>query len=229
MEGERTFVISLGGSMIVPDDINGSFLSSFVALIKDRVEKGDTFFITTGGGAISRMYTNSATSLASPSSNDLDWIGIQATRINAELVRTLLRPHTPDRIVYGREDVLAYNDHAVVVGGGWQPGGSSDMATVFVAREIGAKHIVNLSNVSYVYTADPKKDPAAEKVTDISWGDYRNIIPPDWTPGANTPFDPTASRLAEEAGIEVAIMNGANLENLRAYLDGQAFEGTRIH
>lgn len=229
MEHEKTFVISLGGSMVMPGEVNSIFLKDFVTLIDHFVQKGFRFFIVIGGGKIARTYVDAARDLGVSDSNDLDWIGIQATRLNADLVRSLLRAHAPDKIIYGKEDAKNYTQHAVIVGGGWYPGGSSDMATTLLAKENGVKNIINLSNISFVYTADPKKDPSAMKLTNIQWNEYRKIIPADWTPGSNTPFDPTASKIAEKEDMSVAIMNGNNLENLQNFLEEKVFEGTLIH
>lgn len=215
--------------MIIPGDINTEFLNEFKSLVVGFIGEGIHFYIITGGGKISRTYVEAAKIIGMPASNDLDWLGIQATRINAELVRVLLREYTPNKIVYGKEDVLSYKEHKVVVSGGWQPGGSSDMATVMLAKEVGAQKIINLSNVSFVYSADPKIDPNAVKVENITWADYRKIIPKDWSPSSNTPFDSTASRIAEEEDMEVAIINGANLENLKKFIEGEPFDGTLIH
>ena len=225
----KTFVISLGGSMIVPGEINTQFLNEFRALLVSFIEKGIRFYIITGGGKICRMYNTAASLVGTPTTQDLDWMGIQATRVNAELVRILFKQYAPEKIVYSDGEASMFENFSVVVSGGWKPGGSSDQATVMLAKEVGAKHIVNLSNISFVYSADPKINPDAQKITDISWTDYRKIIPADWLPGLNTPFDPTASYMSEESNMEVAIMNGANLENLRKYLSGEPFDGTLIH
>ena len=82
--------------------------------------------------------------------------------------------------------------------------------------------------MDYVYTDDPKKNPLAEKIEQISWEDYRKLIPKEWSPGLSSPFDPMASELAEKENIEVAIMNGQPLDHLSNYLEGKEFQGTII-
>ena len=63
-------------------------------------------------------------------------------------------------------------------------------------------------------------------------GDYviniRAMVGDEWVPGKNAPFDPIASRLAQEAGIKVICADGRNTENTLAILNGEAFEGTVI-
>jgi uridylate kinase len=58
--------------------------------------------------------------------------------------------------------------------------------------------------------------------------DFRALLPKEWTSGLNSPFDPIAAKEAESLGIEVAIMNGRNTENLKNYLNGKKFIGTII-
>ena len=62
----------------------------------------------------------------------------------------------------------------------------------------------------------------------ISWEEYLKIIPGEWVPGLNSPFDPIASRDAQENGIEVIIMNGKPIENFEKCLNGEEFSGTTI-
>ncbi len=71
-------------------------------------------------------------------------------------------------------------------------------------------------------------NPNAKKIEKISWADYRKIIPTKWTSRLNSPFDPTASEVAEAEGMEVVIMNGKPIDNLANYLNGEKFLGTVI-
>jgi uridylate kinase len=94
---------------------------------------------------------------------------------------------------------------------------------------VGAKKVINLSNIDYAYDKDPNKFPDAEIIKESTWGDFRKLLPTEWDPGLNAPFDPIAAERAEELGLEVVIMNGKNIENLKKYLDGGEFVGTVIH
>jgi uridylate kinase len=46
----KLFVLSLGGSIIIPDDIDTKFLKQFRAAILKQIKKGNRFVIVTGGG-----------------------------------------------------------------------------------------------------------------------------------------------------------------------------------
>ena len=92
----------------------------------------------------------------------------------------------------------------IIVGGGWKPGRSTDYVAVMLGQQLGAKKIINLSNIDYVYDSDPKKNSKAKKVERISWPDYRALVPKDWDPGLNSPFDPIASKLWANVRPDVA-------------------------
>jgi len=87
---------------------------------------------------------------------------------------------------------------------------------------------VNLSNIDYAYTNDPKKYSDAQKIERASWKEFRKIVGDTWSPGMSAPFDPIASKLAEKESLEVVIMNGENLENFEKYLRDEKFIGTVI-
>lgn len=227
MNKENYIVISLGGSLIVPDEIDTSFLKTFISTIKSYTDKGFKFVLITGGGKICRRYNNALESISSVSNVELDWLGIAATRLNAELLRIGFGDIAHSNIILD-PDNIPVTDKPVLLGGGWKPGNSSDLAAVHVAKSVGASKLINLSNIDYAYDKDPKVFPDAVKIESISWHDFRKILPEEWTAGLSAPFDPIAAREAENLGLEVAIMNGKNIENLKKYLDGEDFIGTII-
>ncbi len=224
---EEKIIISLGGSLIIPEELDVEFLKDFKNLIISQIEKGKKFIIITGGGKLARKYNDVAKMIAAPSSDDLDWIGIATTRLNAELVRVTFGGLAYSKIMLDPNEVPG-TDRPVILGGGWKPGNSSDLASIQSAISAGAKKVINLSNIDYVYTADPKKFPEAAKIEKSNWADFRKLLPESWDPGLNAPFDPIAAKKAQESGLEVAIMNGKNLENLEHYLNGDNFIGTII-
>lgn len=227
METDKHIVISLGGSLIIPDNIDISFIKKFIETIKEYTDKGFKFVIITGGGHTARVYIAASKEIVAPSHDDLDWIGIAATRMNAELIRVGFGDIAHSSIIMD-PDSIPNTDKPVLIGAGWKPGNSSDLAAVHAAGSVGAKKIINLSNIDYAYNKDPKKFPDAEIIKESSWADFRKILPTEWNPGLNAPFDPVAAAKAEELGLEVSILNGKNIENLKNYLDGKEFVGTVI-
>src|SRR3989339_821378 len=224
---EEIFIISLGGSLIIPDDIDIDFLKDFKEVILSQVEKGKKFVIVTGGGKICRKYQDVAQKLSNPSIEELDWIGIASLKLNAELLRVIFGEYAHDRVISNLS--IYFNlEKQIVIGSAYEPGHSTDWDAVLSAKSFGAKKIINLSNIDYVYDSDPKKNPNAKRIEKISWTDYRSLIPSTWTSGLNSPFDPTASELAQKEGMQVIIMNGKSIDNLEKCLNGEKFSGTVI-
>jgi len=224
---EEKIIISLGGSLIIPEEIDVDFLKSFRDLIISHVEQGKKFIIITGGGKICRKYQDSAKKIKEMNSAELDWLGIYATRFNAEFLKILFGDLVENEIILDPTLPVSLNK-SIVVGGGWKPGWSTDYDAVLLGKQLGAKKVINLSNIDYAYDKDPKKYPDAKKIEKISWADYRALIPKEWNPGLNSPFDPIASEMAEKEGIQVMIMNGKPIDNLAKCLNGEFFNGTII-
>jgi len=219
-----TLVISLGGSIIVPGEIDTAFLNRFREIIL-RLER-TRFLIICGGGTLCRKYQNVAREIAHVSKADLDWIGIQATRLNAELVRSLLGTLAHGNVIHDPNEPID-TDKRIIIGAGFEPGSSTDLRAVQLAERFGAGQVINMSNIDYVYSDDPKKNPDAVKLTGISWGDFRKMVGDEWDPGLSMPFDPIASRAAEAAGLTVVII-GNDIDNLEKLLKGAPFRGTTI-
>jgi uridylate kinase len=99
---------------------------------------------------------------------------------------------------------------------------------VTLCQDYGIPTVLNLTNIDLVYDKDPRKNPDAKPMTNITWAKYRAMAGSTWTPGMNLPFDPIASQLAQELGITVKILNGRKLENLAKALDNQPFTGSTI-
>jgi len=226
MENKK-IVMSLGGSLIIPNGVDVDFVKNFVSLIKEYVSKGYSFLIITGGGNLCRDYNESLKKVVTPSNEDLDWLGISVTRANAEFMRICFGDLAYKKVV-ADPDYIPETDKPVILGAGWKPGNSSDLAAVHAAKSIGSKKIVNLSNIDYVYDSDPKNNPSAKPIEKISWVDFILLFPNDWIPGRNIPFDPIASVEAQTNDQEVVMLNGYNFDNLRDYLEDKPFKGTVI-
>lgn len=229
MDTQETIVMSVGGSLIVPDQIDTGFLKIFKAFINTETALGRRFIIIAGGGKTARRYQDAASEVAELNSDDLDWMGIHATRLNGHLLRTIFRDSAHRVMVTNPDEVLDIPvNEKVIIASGYRPGCSTDLRAIQIAERVGAKKIINLSNIDYVYTADPKTNPEAQIIETISWADFRALIPTEWDPGLSSPFDPIAAKEAHEKSIEVAIINGNRPADLKKYLAGEDFVGTKI-
>jgi len=224
-------VISLGGSIVAPGKVDVDFLKSFVSLIRSFIEADSNrrFIFVVGGGGPARSWQNAyrAISTDSVKNDEADWIGIMATRLNAQLLKAVMGELCNQGVVTNPLEVDPLTGH-VLVAAGWKPGFSTDYDAVLLAERFGAQILLNLSNIEKVYTADPKIDPDARPIDKISWDDFRAMVGDEWIPGKNVPFDPIASRHAQKIGLKVICASGKDLDNLRKILNGEDFIGTTI-
>ena len=221
-------VVSVGGSLIVPNELDTDFLARFRELILRKVDEGLSFYIITGGGRTARRYQDAAVGARGDiSREDLDWLGIHSTRLNAHLFRALFMEQAQARLVKNPSRHVGGRS-PIIIGAGWKPGWSTDYCAVLAAKKLGAKKVVNLSNIDHVYDKDPRKFPDAVKIEKIGWPEFRTLIPEEWDPGLSAPFDPVAAREAQAQDMEVAIINGRNFAEFENYLDGKEFDGTVI-
>ncbi len=226
----ETVILSLGGSIIIPGDINTNFLCKFRNLILNYIKKGNRAIIVAGGGHVCRVYQNAAVKIVEPkkvSNLDLDWIGIKATKINAELVRAIFSKEAYEKVI-DNPTKKVNTIKKIIVGSGWLPNCSSDKDAVLLARTYHAKTVVNLTNINYVYDKDPRKFKDAKPLKKMSWKEMEKIVGTTWKPGANLPFDPVASKLAAKLKLRVVIINGNNLANFKNFISGKKFKGTVI-
>ena len=223
-------VISLGGSIVAPDGVDEEFLKNFTALIGEFLSRDDKrrFILVVGGGSPARTWQKAYRQVCqSPLDEQADWIGIMATRLNAQLVKAIMCEWCTQEVVTNPTQVEPLMGR-VLVAAGWKPGFSSDYDAVLLAERFHADAVINLSNIEKVYTDDPNKNPDAKPIDSISWADFCAMVGDEWTPGKNVPFDPVASRHAARMGLKVICAAGKNLPNLKNILSEEAFTGTTI-
>lgn len=226
-----TAIISLGGSMIAPDQVDHDFLKAFRALTLDWLNASSNrrLILITGGGAPARKYQEAYRAVVKdPSSDTQDWIGIAATHLNAALVRAIYGEECPTPVITDPTAAFDFKGR-ILVAAGWKPGFSTDYDAVMLAERFEGEVVVNLSNIAQVYTDDPKTNPSAQPLTSVTWTEFQKIVGTEWTPGKNTPFDPVATQKAAQLGLRVYVAAGKDLPNLRKILDDEPFFGTVIH
>lgn len=228
---KEKIVMSVGGSLIVPNgDIDTSFLAKLNSFVRAQLLGGARqFFLVVGGGAIARHYRDAGREVLGHELNrdDLDWLGIHATKLNAHLVRTIFRDIAHPYILKHYE-IIRKVPEQVVVAAGWKPGWSTDYCAIQLCEDYNIRSVINLSNIDRVFDKDPNKHPAAKPFDKLSWNEFKGIVGEEWVPGMNSPFDPVAAKKAQELGIKVVILNGHNFENINSYFKNEPFVGTTI-
>ena len=227
----KLIVLSVGGSLIVPNGgINIPFLQNLNACIREHVKKGRRFFLVAGGGQLSRIYRDAGKLvIGTLNEDDLDWLGIHATRLNAHLLRTIFQDIAHLRIIDDYKRKLEDWNEPIVIGAGWKPGWSTDYDAVVLARDYGAHLIINMSNIDHVYDGDPRESNEVKLISKTTWDEFIKLVPSKWSPGMNVPFDPVAAQLAKKLDLTVVIANGEKFDNLNKIIEGEdAFVGTTI-
>ncbi len=223
-------VISLGGSIIAPDKVDTGFLKAFHKAILDYLEKDSCrkLIFVTGGGGPARAYQTAYREITNEADSGLqDWIGIAATRLNGQLVKGIFGDLCKNEVVTDPTAPESF-DGRIMVAAGWKPGWSTDFDAVILAEQFGADTVINLSNISKVYSADPKIDKNAVPLDRMSWDQLKALVGDSWVPGKNVPFDPVATKKASDLKLKVITAAGADIENMKNILEGRAFEGTLI-
>lgn len=223
-------IISLGGSMVMPGEVDVSFVKDFRQRILTHTKEGKKFLIIVGGGKVCRWYQSALEELVDDVSQaELDWMGISSTRLNADLVQRSFGTRAYGKLV--SDPTVSYPNiegYSVVVGYGWKPGWSTDYVATMFAEKLNASRIINLSNIDYVYTSDPKVDSDAVCIESATWEEYLTYIETEWRPGLSTPFDPIAAKKAKELGLRLSFVSASDLNNFDSAVLGKDFTGTVI-
>lgn len=226
----HTIIISVGGSIIVPEDVDYKFLAELRNVIA-KISLKHKIVICTGGGSTARRYI-SVLKKAGATNYIQDTVGIDATRLNARLVATFLSTNALIRcnteVPKSLEEIkFLLKTHNVVVCGGLRPGQTSDGTTVEIAEYLDSPEMINLTNVKGLFTKDPKKHRDAKFIPRISHADFTKLMEKvKAKPGQHFVLDAVAEEIARKNCMKVVILKGAS--NLEGYVEAKGFEGTVV-
>ena len=223
---KETIIISLGGSLVAPNEIDLGFLKTFKYSLKKYLGQ-KRFFLIVGGGKICRVYQNALMEFGAKI-NNRDWMGINVTRLNAEIIKQMFAGNCYPKIISNPNEKVKTTKN-IVIGAGYKPGWSTDYDAVLMAKTNNIKTIINLTNVDYVYDKNPNEFPDAKPFKEIDWNSFLRIVGDKWSPGLSMPFDPKASKLAAGLKLKIVMINGKNLERLEDFLNNKSFIGTVIN
>jgi len=228
-------VVALGGSLLRPEeaDARTRWMGQLRQLMVHLEGNGRRVGLVVGGGLPARE----GIALAQATISDrhrLDEIGIAGTRLNATVLQQVLldigcdvAPVVPHTVEAARE---LLEEHHIVVMGGTVPGHTTDTVAVKLAAKVHARHCIIATNVSHVFTKDPRHHDDAEALTEMTLGELGEIVGvgTPLEPGASAVVDPVAVEVAMNAGLDLAVLDGRELNRLDNALDGKLFDGTII-
>ncbi len=221
------WVVSLGGSKIIPDEVDLNFIQEFRRTILKHI-KSAKFVIVCGGGSIARKYINS---LKSDKKSDYlqSLAGISVTRLNARIMSYFFGedpelgiPHDMKHV----ESMLRKNDFIFCGGLRYAPDQTSDATAARLANHLNATFI-NLTNVKGLFTADPKKDRSAKFIDSISWKDFNSMANKiKFSAGQHFVLDQSAAEEIMKHKITTHIVG--NIRDFEKVISKKQFIGTTI-
>jgi uridylate kinase len=164
-----------------------------------------------------------------------DHMGMLATTMNAIALSDAFIRNGMDTVVMSAVEMDTYADHytsrhadrllkegkiCIFAGGTGSPYFSTDTGAALRAAEIGADAILMAKNIDYLYTADPRKDPTATPIYDVT---YDEILEKNLRA-----FDMSAVIFCKDNGIESYGFGLADPENIYRAVMGEPV-GTRMH
>jgi uridylate kinase len=225
---KKTVIISLGGSLIVPEKINPKFLIQFIKTLRKHYSK-HKFVVVCGGGAIARKYISTLKAENKPKKELAD-AGIRATRMNAQFIMQMFtRKEANDSLPLNMKQVKSsLEKNSVVVCGAlrFAPNSTSDSTAAKLASYLKTEFI-NMTNVSGLYNKDPTKHKDAKLIPFVSWEDFQTRASKiKFHAGQHFVLDQNASRIIKKHEIKTYLI-GSNKE-LTSVLKGKKIQGTVI-
>ena len=228
-------IVALGGSLLRPEEAEARsmWMGQLRQLMVHLEGNGRKIGLVVGGGLPAREGIELAREIMSDA-HRLDQVGIAATRLNATVLQQVLLDIGCDvapSIPHSIEDARSLFDaHHIVVMGGTVPGHTTDTVAVKLAAVVHARHCIIATNVSHVYTKDPRHHDDAEALTEITLADLADVVGvgKQLEPGASAVVDPVAVEAAIAAGLDLAVLDGRDVRRIDDALDGKSFEGTLI-
>jgi len=223
-------VLSVGGSLINPGKPDVEFIKGLSALIT-KLHPKPKFALLCGGGQPARDYASAVRGFGG---NEFvaDEAAILMTRANAFLLSAALGEHAYPGVFTDFGDAAAAESVSdrIVVMGGTIPGFTTDADAALLAEKIGAKKLVNLSNISAIYSSDPKKDPKARKFSSMTHSELVELANKydQRKAGTNFVFDNIACKIIARSGIETHFVNGRDLKQVAAAITGAPHNGTVV-
>ena len=220
-------VVSIGGSILVPGENDAEFIHKLANMLKE-VSKEVQIAVICGGGKTARYYAGIAKDLGGDT-YDQDILGIAATRMNAQLL-SLALGDMPETISDDVEQTAkASVPGKIVVMGGTVPGHTTDAVSSMLAAAMKADRIINGTSVDAVYTDDPRKNPDAKKITSMTIDELGDIDYKEHGASKSSVFDPLGVKLAKENKMDILIIDGRNLDELKNAILGKKINGTFVN
>ncbi len=203
---ENLWVISLGGSKIIPDEVDENFLKEFRELVFNH--PGKKFVVVTGGGATARKYIHSMKKLGRGTKTQ-SMAGIDITRYHAGFLARFFGKKANDEIPMNMKKVknLLRGNQVVFCGAlRYKDRMTTDATSAKLAAFLDAP-FVNITNVKGLYSANPKTHKGAKFISQIGWKEFYKIANrKKFTAGQHFVLDQVASKVIMDYKVPTYIV-----------------------
>jgi uridylate kinase len=225
---KKVIVLSLGGSLIIPDDIDVDYLKDFKKIVLKNIAKYK-FIIVCGGGSIARKYINALRKIGMNETFQ-SFAGISATRTNARFMSYFFNQDQkigiPSKMSEVKDYIKKYN---IVFCGAleYHPHQTSDSTSAQIAEDF-KSDFINLTDVKGLHDKNPKEHKDAKFIQEISWRDFDKMASKiKFKPGQHFVLDQKASKIIMKRKITTYIL-GKDMNQLDNLLNKKKFIGTKI-
>lgn len=231
----QRILLKLSGEALMGPDafgINRDTIMQIVGQVKEVVDLGVEVAVVVGGGNIFRGMAQSAKGMDRATA---DYMGMMATVMNAlalkeafEALGVTARVQSALSMqavteTYARPKAIQYLEEGKVVifaAGTGNPFFTTDTAAALRGAEMNADIMLKATNVDGVYTADPKKDPAATR--------YQTVTFDEAISNNLKVMDATAFALCREQKLNIVVFGIFKEGALKRVILGED-EGTLVH
>ena len=212
-------VLKIGGSLVFPGKADISYIRQLSSVLLD-LKRRTVVGVVVGMGKRGENALLAARK-KKVSEYDLDKVAIRQTKKNALLLRKAvgLKGPVPKTIDEARREVRR---RGITVMGGTVPGHTTNTVAALLAEAVGARKLVNATNVDGVYTKDPRKFKSARKFHKMGYDKLIALAAEQDGRGARTHFvfDLLAAKLIARSKIQTYIIEGT-LGEIEATLKGK--------
>ncbi|MFH1587322.1 MAG: UMP kinase [Candidatus Diapherotrites archaeon] len=222
-----TYVISVGGSILIDQKPDYLMIAKFAESINKLSDEGYRIVLVVGGGKVCRNYVAAAKSLGA-NNFQLDELGITITRANASLLLPVINNAHKAVLTEVNQARPVLDVGKIPVFGGLHPGITTDAVAALLAEALDGIFI-NLTNVDGVYSMDPKKHPHAKFYDEIAYNELISLMKlGESKPAQNLVLDLPCCLILKRSKLKGMVMNGTDLDNFEAAIRGGEFKGTVI-
>lgn len=220
-------VFSIGGSILAPDRIDTGYVDELSNFLNELSLKNQVAVVVGGGKPARRAISEARARDASWA--ECDHIGVLATRENAKALAASLSSRANHGIPETIHEAVRMFGGKILVMGGTEPGHSTDAVAALIAEWVKADLFINASNVDAVYDKNPKEFSDAKPYEQISIGELLRIVDKGSNEAGKYPLlDHTSAKIIERSQLRTVILDGRNIPNMKAAIEGRPFKGTTV-